>query len=135
MKNIFIICALFFINVLHAAEVNHIDNKMLQALIEQEVPVIDVRTTSEWNETGVIEGSYLMMFFDEKGQYNLEQWLKKLSTIVNKENPVALICLTGSRSNQLANYLTKVAGYENVYNVKRGIAYWMKEDYPTVAPQ
>ena len=73
-----------------------------------------------------------MMFFDERGQYNLDQWLEKLSTIAKKKDPVILICLTGSRSNQLANYLTKIVGYENVYNVKRGIAYWMKQNYPTV---
>lgn len=132
MKKILVISILFFVNLSHAAEVSHIDNKTLQNLIEQEVPVIDVRTTSEWQETGVIKGSYLMMFFDERGQYNLDQWLEKLSTIAKKKDPVILICLTGSRSNQLANYLTKIVGYENVYNVKRGIAYWMKQNYPTV---
>lgn len=132
MKKILVISILFFVNLSHAAEVSHIGNKTLQNLIEQEVPVIDVRTTSEWQETGVIKGSYLMMFFDERGQYNLDQWLEKLSTIAKKKDPVILICLTGSRSNQLANYLTKIVGYENVYNVKRGIAYWMKQNYPTV---
>ena len=132
MKKILIISILFFVNLSHAAEVSHISNKTLQNLIEQEVPVIDVRTTSEWQETGVSKGSYLMMFFDERGQYNLDQWLEKLSTIAKKKDPVILICLTGSRSNQLANYLTKIVGYENVYNVKRGIAYWMKQNYPTV---
>ena len=132
MKKILVISILFFVNLSHAAEVSHIGNKTLQNLIELEVPVIDVRTTSEWQETGVIKGSYLMMFFDERGQYNLDQWLEKLSTIAKKKDPVILICLTGSRSNQLANYLTKIVGYENVYNVKRGIAYWMKQNYPTV---
>ena len=132
MKKILVISILFFVNLSHAAEVSHIGNKTLQNLIEQEVPVIDVRTTSEWQETGVIKGSYLMMFFDERGQYNLDQWLEKLSTIAKKKDPVILICLIGSRSNQLANYLTKIVGYENVYNVKRGIAYWMKQNYPTV---
>lgn len=132
MKKILVISILFFVNLSHAAEVSHIDNKTLQNLIEQEVPVIDVRTTSEWQETGVSKGSYLMMYFDERGQYNLDQWLEKLSTIAKKKDPVILICLTGSRSNQLANYLTKIVGYENVYNVKRGIAYWMKQNYPTV---
>jgi len=134
MKKAVVISILFFVNVVHAAEVTHINNATLKKLIGQEVPVIDVRTISEWQETGVIKGSYLMMFFDEKGQYNLDQWLKKLSTIVNKDEPVALICLTGSRSNLLASYLIKVEGYEKVYNVKRGIAHWMKEKYPTVAP-
>ncbi len=127
--------SLLFITNLHAADVSHIDNSMLKELINQDVPVIDIRTASEWQETGIIEGSNLMMFFDKKGQYNLDQWIEKLSAIAAKDEPVVLICLSGGRSNQLANYLSKVVGYENVYNVERGIAYWIKENNPTVAPQ
>ena len=93
-----------------AAGVTHINNQSLKNLIEQGVPVIDVRTTSEWHETGIIEGSHLMMFYDEKGNYNLDEWLKKLSAVASKDKPVILICLSGSRSNQLVKYLNRVDG-------------------------
>ena len=116
-----------------AGDVSHIDNEELKTLIERDVPVIDVRATSEWHETGVIEGSHLMMFYDEKGQYDLNKWLQDLSSITSRDKPVVLICLTGSRSRQLSKYLTKVVGYEEVYNVKRGIADWIKKDNPTVS--
>ena len=134
MKLFITICLLFPLN-LYAAEVMHIDNTELKELMLQGVPVIDVRATSEWKETGVIEGSHLMMFYNEQRKYNLEAWLNKLSIIAPKDKPVILICLTGSRSNQLAKYLTKVVGYQEVYNVKRGIYLWKKRDNSTVAPE
>ena len=62
---ILIICA----SALHAGEVKHIDNQTLKELMLQNVPVIDVRTTSEWEDTGVVEDSHLLMFYDEKGKY------------------------------------------------------------------
>ena len=117
------------------AEVIHIDNVELKELINQDIPLVDVRATSEWKQTGVIQGSYLMMFYDEQGKYDLEKWLNELSIVANKDKPVILICLTGSRSKQLAKYLTKVVGYKEVYNVRRGIAHWIKTDNSTVAPK
>ena len=119
----------------HAAEVAHIDNVELQNAIDKEVPIIDVRTTVEWKETGVIKGSHLIMFYDERGKYDLEAWLNKVSMVANKDEPVILICHSGGRSKQLSKYLTDVAGYKDVYNVKKGIIYWIERNNLTVAPQ
>ena len=121
---IFIICA----SALHAGEVKHIDNQTLKELMLQNVPVIDVRTTSEWEDTGVVEDSHLLMFYDEKGKYDLKKWLADVAAIAEKDQPVILICHSGSRSRQLAKYLTKVVGYKKVYNVKRGIQSWIKKN-------
>jgi len=118
----------------HAAEVAHINNAELQYFIDKEVPIIDVRTTSEWKETGVVEGSHLIMFYDDKGKYDLETWLDKVSMVANKDESVILICDSGGRSKQLARYLAEVAGYKDVYNVKKGIMYWIKQNNLTVAP-
>ena len=119
---------------LFAAEVKHINNEELKKLIQQDAPVIDVRATSEWKKTGVIEDSHLLMFYDERGNYQLEQWLKEVAQISDKDKPIVLICHTGVRSKQLAKYLNKVAGYNQVYNVKRGIVDWIKKANPVVAP-
>ena len=134
MNRLIIILLLLPLHVF-AAEITHINNSELKQLIEQNVPVIDVRTISEWKKTGVIEGSHLMMFYDEKGKYNLEAWLDNVSNVAPKNKPVILICHSGSRSKQLAKYLTKVVGYNQVYNVKKGIAYWKRQSYPTVLPK
>lgn len=135
MKKILVFSILFLVSFsLYAAEVEHIDNETLKELGEQGVAIIDVRATSEWKDTGIIEGSHLMMFYDEQGKYNLDEWLNKLSTAAEKNEPVILICRTGSRSRQLAKYLTKVVGYEEVYNVKKGIVHWIKQNNPIVEP-
>lgn len=121
---ILLICA----SILHAGEVLNIDNQTLKELILNDVPVIDVRTTAEWKDTGVVEGSHLLMFYDEKGNYDLEKWLADVAAIAEKDQPIILICHSGSRSRQLAKYLTKVEGYKKVYNVKRGIQSWTKKN-------
>jgi len=137
MKKVSLLISLLifsFSTSLFAAGVKHIDNEELKKLIEQGAPVIDVRATSEWEKTGVIEDSHLLMFYDEDGKYELDTWLSDVAEISNKEEPVILICHSGVRSKQLAKYLNKVAGYNQVYNVKRGIVGWIKKDNPVVAP-
>lgn len=124
---------LFFTSCAYANEVQNIDNKELKQLIEQNVAVVDVRTTTEWKKTGVIEGSHLIMFYDEKGKYDLNAWLGEVANIAKKDEPLVLICHSGGRTKQLANYLAKERGYEKVYNVKKGIVHWIKKDNPTVS--
>ena len=65
----------------------------------------------------------------------LNSWLAKVANVAEKDKPVILICHSGGRSKQLANYLTKVVGYKSVYNVKKGIVYWIKKNNPVVMPQ
>ncbi|MFK7816049.1 MAG: rhodanese-like domain-containing protein [Gammaproteobacteria bacterium] len=126
---------LFFTGFAYASGVQNIDNKELKQLMEQNVTVVDVRTTTEWKKTGVIEGSHLIMFYDEKGKYDLDAWLGEVASVAKKDEPLVLICHSGGRTKQLANYLAKERGYEKVYNVKKGIVHWIKKDNPTVSIQ
>ncbi len=136
LRKSFLICILLFSSiVVFANDVQHISNQDLKLHLQQGVPIIDVRTTSEWNKTGVVEGSHLIMFYDEQGKYDLNAWLAKVASVADKNKPVILICHSGGRSKQLANYLTKVVGYESVYNVKKGIVYWIKKNNPVVASE
>ena len=50
------------------ADVTHIDNEKTSELLAEGIPLIDVRTESEWKQTGIVEGSHLLTFFDEKGR-------------------------------------------------------------------
>ncbi len=102
--------------------------------MESGVAVIDVRAPSEWNKTGVVKGSHLLMFYDDNGKYDLNNWLKNVAEIANKDEPVVLICHSGGRTKQLSKYLTSVVGYKEVYNVKRGIAHWIKKKNSVVMP-
>lgn len=114
------------------ADIKDIDNNMLQSLLKEKVALIDIRTPEEWKETGIIEGSHLLTFFDKNGRYNIEKWLKDLEQIIKKNQPVILICRTGNRTLPVSDLLDKKVGYQTVYNVKKGIMDWIKAAKPIV---
>ena len=132
---IFICVFVSFSNLLFANAIQHISNEELNHLMQQGVAIVDIRTTTEWRKTGVIKDSHLIMFFDEKGIYDLNAWLEQVSKVASKNEPVILICHSGSRSKQLAQYLVNVVGFEKVYNVKRGIHHWIKQNNNVVVFQ
>ena len=47
---------------------NNLDNGQLKTLLEQGVPIYDIRRPEEWRQTGVIEGSRLLTFVDAGGR-------------------------------------------------------------------
>jgi len=106
------------------AEVIDIDNQKLAQLREEGVPVIDIRRLDEWQETGIIEGSLLMTFFDAQGRQDAEKWFKQFSAKVDPEKPVVLICRSGARSEAVSNWLSKYMNLPSVYNVDEGILNW-----------
>ena len=100
------------------------------------VPVIDIRTPEEWSETGVLEGSRLLTFFDAQGRYDVRAWLSELATIASsRDDPFALICDSGGRSALVSHFLDAQLGYRHVFDVPGGIARWLAEDRPTVEPR
>jgi rhodanese-related sulfurtransferase len=108
-----------------------IDNRQLEKLLADGVPLIDVRTPEEWRQTGVVEGSHTLMFFDSVGRYDAKRWIDRLGTIATSEEPVILICRTGNRTSAIAGFLDRQVGYEMVFNVRRGISQWIAEGRPT----
>lgn len=133
-KYLFICIFLCIADTAYANEVQNIESHELKQHMQQGIAVIDVRTTSEWKKTGVLEGSHLIMFYDEQGKYDLNAWLAEVAQVANKDEPVILICHSGGRSKQLAKYLTNVVGYKEVYNVKHGISHWIKKKNIVVTP-
>lgn len=114
------------------AEVIDIDNIELTRLAAKGVPIIDIRTEGEWKSTGIIAGSKLFTFFDEKGQANAPQWLEKLKPIAKPDQPVILICRSGNRTKVATQFLSNQAGYKTVYNVSKGLSGWLSEGRPVV---
>jgi len=108
-----------------------IDNDKLKGLIDEGVPVVDVRRLDEWKTTGVIDGSHLLTFFDEKGNYDAKKWLGELSELINPEEPFVLICQSGVRSFNVSDWLGK--NFETVYNHRNGIGHWIKDGNKTVS--
>jgi len=110
-----------------SAEVTNVE--VTPAFIKDtKLKIIDIRTRSEWIETGVLKGSYTITFFDERGNYNIDSFLTKLNSVVSKDEKFALICRTGSRTGMISNFLGKKLNY-NVVNLKGGIMKLFKEGF------
>jgi len=107
----------------------NLNNKELQTLMAQGIPVFDVRRPDEWRATGVIQGSQLLTFVDGRGKL-APDFLPKFTQAVAKEQPVILICRTGNRTSQLSKYLAEKLGYTKIYNVKNGITKWIGGGLP-----
>lgn len=108
---------------------NSLNNDQLQVMLKNNVPIYDIRRPEEWRETGVIEGSQLLTFVDAGGRLQPE-FLEKFTNSIGKDDPVILICHTGSRTSNLARHLVKQLGYTNVFNVSDGINRWIRESRP-----
>jgi rhodanese-related sulfurtransferase len=107
-----------------------IDNAELVALLAQGVPVVDIRTEREWRETGVVPGSILLTFFDERGNYDPQKWLQQLNAQIDSQKPFILICRSGNRTGTISQFLSNKVGLPTVYNVEKGIRSWIAEGRP-----
>ena len=87
------------------AEVIDINNEEMIKLSNVNIPIVDVRRSSEWDQTGVIPNSILLTFFDEEGNYNFDEWYEKLQLEINVTDPIILICRSGYRSKIVANMI------------------------------
>ena len=110
--------------LLARAEVIDIDNAELAQLIKSGVTVIDIRTQPEWEETGIVPGSKLLTYFDERGRAD-PAWLEKLKPMARPSDPIVVICRSGNRTRPVSQLLSQQAGYPTVYNVKKGIKGWI----------
>ena len=134
MKKFCIIFGLFLMCTTVKAEVIEIGNNALASLIDKQVPIIDIRRQEEWSQTGIIEGSILMTFFDKDGKAEVDTWLQNLDLVANKNEPFILICRTGRRTGIVANFLSKKLKYAKVYDVTDGITEWIKKANLVVKP-
>ena len=112
--------------------IHDINSDELKKLIARRVTVIDVRIPYEWEDTGLIQNSIPILFFDEKGRAQEELWIKQASNFINPKKDVALVCKTGRRSRVVAECLALHHGYKNIYNHKGGIQSWIAEGNKTI---
>ena len=105
---------------------SNLDNDQLKTMLEQNVPIFDVRRPNEWKQTGVVEGSQLLTFVDAGGRVKAD-FLSRFTAAVDKHDPVILICRTGNRTRTLARHLVEKMGFTQVYNVRNGITQWISD--------
>ena len=111
----------------------NVDNAELQMMLEQYIPVYDIRRPEEWRQTGVIEGSKLLTFVDANGRLRPD-FIDRFTAEIGQNDPVILICRTGSRTSTLARFLVEQMGYTQVFNVRDGITRWISDDNPVKRP-
>ena len=108
---------LFFTALLHA---EYITEPISQELLVQKVPVVDIRTKSEWKETGIIKDAVTITFYNEQGQYDINKFLNELNAKVDTKKEFALICRSGSRSSIVGRFLSDKLGYK-IIDIKGGM--------------
>lgn len=131
MRRLLLACLIAAAGLAHA-EIIDIDNAELDKLAKSGVPVIDIRLQAEWEETGIVGGSKLLTFFDERGKADPAAWLEKAKPIARPNEPVIVICRSGNRTKAVSQFLSQQAGYAKVYNVKQGIKGWIANGGPVV---
>ena len=131
-------CIVFIVFVLTIklafADIVDVNNKQISELSQNNIPIVDIRRSSEWDQTGVILNSILLTFFDKEGKYNLDEWYEKLRLQVDVDKPIILICRTGRRTSIIAKMMDKKFD-KVIYNAKGGITSWIDEKFITVKPE
>jgi len=125
MKSLLRFLAIFCISAaLLFAGYENIDNQKLQELKDSGAKVIDIRTKSEWDQTGVIAGSLKITSHTDKG-LEYDRFVEELKKEGVKDNFI-LVCRSGNRSKELSERLSK-DGFDNFYNLQKGIKMWIFE--------
>ena len=116
------------------AEIFEVNNKKIKMLMEHSVPLIDIRTEGEWHETGVINSSHLLTFFDKDGNYDYKKWMTQVGKIADEIGPVIIICRSGRRSRIVSNMIIKENSEYLIYHATNGIKSWIESSNRTVKP-
>lgn len=121
--NLILLLSIFYSIVGLAQHVQHVDAEAFNSLIKKnDGVVLDVRTSGEYSR-GHIENSTLISISDR-------DFVKKVS-LLQKDKPLYVYCLSGSRSYSVVNYLSK-QGYTQLYNLSRGLMDWQQTGYVLV---
>ena len=117
------------------ADIVDVNNEQIKELSKNNIPIVDIRRSSEWDQTGVVPKSIMLTFFDKEGNYNYDEWYEKLRLEIDEVKPIILICRTGRRTAIIAKMM-EIKKFDNViYNAKSGITSWIEEKLITVKPQ
>lgn len=102
------------------AYTNITPNDFYQLSRQDDTIILDVRSQEEYDEMH-LEGAKLIP---------VDQLSSRLSEL-NKNKKILVYCRSGNRSKQASEILTK-NGFNNVYNLEKGIIEWEKEGLPVV---
>ena len=103
-----------------SGDVKDIDSHELDAMLHSDTPpfVLDVREPWEFRN-GHIPGAKLIPLSELQSRF----------TELDPEQPVAVVCHTGNRS-QTAGAILAQKGFKKVYNLREGTASWQYQGLP-----
>ena len=116
------------------ADIVDVNNEQIKELSKNNIPIVDIRRSSEWDQTGVVPKSILLTFFDKEGNYNYDEWYEKLRLEIDEGKPIILICRSGKRSKIVANMIDEKFN-TIIYNAQSGINSWISKKLITVKPK
>lgn len=123
ITNILIVFILGITMHVNAQQVQHIDSKTFAELsATNEGVILDVRTPGEYSR-GHIKGSTLIDVSNPNAGSKV--------SLLPKDKPIYIYCLTGSRSRAVANFMSQ-NGYKKIYNLTYGIIEWQRLGLPIV---
>ena len=91
--------------------------------------IVDIRTPSEWAETGVIKGAKTITF----NPADKDSFLNELKANLDLKKPVALICRSGRRSAAAAMAIDSPE--LNIINLDGGMSSLINQGYETAPYQ
>ena len=83
--------------------------------------IVDVRTPHEFSRGHIANATLI--------DISNKQFANKIN-LLQKDKPVYIYCLTGSRSRNAASFMMK-NGFMEVYNLQNGIIDWQRNGFPT----
>lgn len=105
----------------------------VKQLQQQGYTLVDIRTPSEWKQTGLIEGSYPLTAFDEAGHFDVDRWISDLLRVDGgHKDHIILICRSGHRSALAGKALLDSQKLTTVYHLEKGIRGWSAEGNPMI---
>ena len=125
MQKTILITVLFlftFLNGFSQSVVNVDASKFFELTQSGNGIILDVRTPQEYSR-GHIKDATLI-------DVSNNQFPSKIN-LLQKDKPVYVYCLTGSRSRSAASYMVRI-GFTKVYNLQSGILDWQRSGFPIV---
>jgi len=100
-----------------------------------QVTIVDVRSPTEWRQTGIPQGALTVTIHNPDGE---QGFVAAMTEILggDKNRPIALICASGNRSARAQQWL-EAAGFSSVSNISEGMMGrgdapgWLTRDLPT----
>ena len=132
-KIILILLSSCFLVTSMSAQTLVINNDEINELMNNNVPIVDIRTSDEWNQTGIVPNSVLLTFFKKDGSHDFEAWYKKLGYLIDINRPFILICRSGRRTKLVSKMLNNYSDM-TIYNAEKGINSWLQSNLNIVKP-